>query len=277
LILGFEDQIPLAARMAIPTNIKLWSAAPRTLAVFLSLLLLTASVLKLWSQTRYHFPPPARSWMDGQPVSTSAAIGKAALGLVLLAGLWPRKTWLAAVSIFALFALITATESLQDKDSCGCFGTLQVRPIYTLFLDLTAVALLLATGPPKVEMQKSEGRRQNGEARRGRLIIAAVVAVAWVATVLAMWVTRPVVAVATTANQGQTFGNPGELVVLEPEKWAGQYFSLVDHIDVGSQLLTGQWIVLLVHHDCDHCAAAVPRYVAAEESQKAEGRRQRAE
>jgi hypothetical protein len=92
-----------------------------------------------------------------------------------------------------------------------------------------------------------------------------------------MWVTRPVVAVATTANQGQTFGNPGELVVLEPEKWAGQYFSLVDHIDVGSQLLTGQWIVLLVHHDCDHCAAAVPRYVAAEESQKAEGRRQRAE
>jgi hypothetical protein len=37
---------------------------------------------------------------------------------------------------------------------------------------------------------------------------------------------------------------------------------LVDHVDVGSQLKSGRWIVLLVHHDCDHCAAAVPKYVA---------------
>jgi hypothetical protein len=70
------------------------------------------------------------------------------------------------------------------------------------------------------------------------------------------------IAVPTTAIEGQTFGKPGELVVLEPEKWIGHRFDLADHIDIGSQLLTGDWIVLLVHHDCDHCAAAVPRYVA---------------
>jgi hypothetical protein len=62
---------------------------------------------------------------------------------------------------------------------------------------------------------------------------------------------------------GQDFGKPGELVVLEPEKWTGEKFSLADHIDAGSQLKTGQWIVLLVHHDCEHCATAVPRYIAA--------------
>jgi len=77
-----------------------------------------------------------------------------------------------------------------------------------------------------------------------------------------MWLTRPVIAVTTMVALGQDFGKPGELVVLEPEKWAGQKFSLADHIDIGSQLATGRWIVLLVHHDCDHCAAAVPKYVA---------------
>jgi hypothetical protein len=74
--------------------------------------------------------------------------------------------------------------------------------------------------------------------------------------------------------RGQEFGKPGELVVLEPEKWAGQRFSLAEHIDVGSQLTSGRWIILLVHHDCDHCAAAVPNYVAAVERQKDEGRAQ---
>jgi hypothetical protein len=82
-----------------------------------------------------------------------------------------------------------------------------------------------------------------------------------------------VIAVATSTAAGQEFGKVGELVVLEPEKWAGQKFSLVehilaDHIDVGSQLKSGQWIVLLVHHDCDHCAAAVPKYVAVVGGQK---------
>ena len=95
-----------------------------------------------------------------------------------------------------------------------------------------------------------------------RLWIAGGLGIAWVGIVGGIWLTRPVVAVTTSSVAAQDFGKPGELVVLEPEKWAGQKFSLADHIDIGSQLNSGRWIVLLVHHDCDHCAAAVPRYVA---------------
>jgi hypothetical protein len=80
---------------------------------------------------------------------------------------------------------------------------------------------------------------------------------------LGTWPTKPVTAAATDNAEGQTFGKPGELIVLQIEKWPGQHFDLANHIDVGSQLTAGQAIVLLVHHDCDHCAAAVPKYVAA--------------
>jgi hypothetical protein len=128
-------------------------------------------------------------------------------------------------------------------------------------LDLATVALLLITGTPE---RGSEvlGRRS---AKRQR-IIASAIGIVWVGIVLGMWLTKPMIAVPTTAIEGQTFGKPGELVVLEPEKWPGQRFSLADHIDIGSQLLTGQWIILLVHHDCDRCAAAVRKYVALHSS-----------
>jgi len=115
-----------------------------------------------------------------------------------------------------------------------------------------------------------------------RLWIAGGLGIAWVGIVGGIWLTRPVVAVTTSSVAAQDFGKPGELVVLEPEKWAGQKFSLAehilaDHIDIGSQLKSGQWIILLVHHDCEHCAAAVPRYVAAVERQKDEARGQNAD
>jgi hypothetical protein len=213
-------------------------------------------MLKLWAGTRYP-DPPKQSWIGGRYVSESTAVCEAALGFPLLAGLWPRPTWLAAISIFGLFAVITAAEAIEGKASCGCFGAVHIRPIYTMWFDLLAVVLLLVTGRP----DRAPEVVDRGPARR-RWIVAGSTCTVWGGIVVGMWLTKPPVAMATAATQGPTFGKPGELVVLEPEKWPGQRFSLADHIDVGSQLTTGQWIVLLVHHDCDHCAAAVPRYVA---------------
>jgi hypothetical protein len=153
-------------------------------------------------------------------------------------------------------------------NSCGCFGAVQIRPIYTMSLDLAAVSLLLITGRPEVERQNAEGSMQNGEAGKRRLLLACAIGIPWIGIVVGVWLTRPAMAVAAGATQGQTFGNPGELIVLEPENWVGQRLSLADHIladhiNIGRELATGQWIVLLVHHDCDHCAAAVATELGA--------------
>jgi uncharacterized membrane protein len=175
----------------------------------LSILLLAASLLKFWSEARYP-QITHRPWIDNRAVAYSAAAFEAVLALALLSGFWPNPTWYAAVAVFSLFAIVTAAQAIQGKDSCNCFGAVQVRPIYTMSLDILAVALLLITGKPDrgaavvgpEERQNSEGGRQNGEAGTGRRLIAGAIGIAWMGIVLGIWLTRPTIAMATTATLG---------------------------------------------------------------------------
>jgi len=50
------------------------------------------------------------------------------------------------------------------------------------------------------------------------------------------------------------------VTVLEPDRWVGQRFPLQEQIDIGAQLAEGNWIVVLVRHDCSHCREALPSY-----------------
>jgi hypothetical protein len=255
LILGIEGH----GAFVVPRG----SDFRRSVAVGLGALLISASLLKLWSQTR-HPPVPNPSWLDEPAAVGSVAVLEAVLATVSIAGPWRRAAWHATIVVFGLFAIVAAVEAIWGRASCGCFGAVQVRPIYTMVLDLAAVTMLVVTGRPDGEGQNPEGKRQKQPASMRRSVIACGVGTVWLAAALGFWLTRPrvVVASASAKTSGQDFGKAGELVVLEPEKWAGQRFNLAEHIDVGSQLSNGRWIVLLVHHDCDHCAAAVPKYVA---------------
>jgi hypothetical protein len=230
----------------------------RSLAILLGGVLLCASLLKLWSQTRHPLQSDL-SWTDAAAIVDSVVVLEATFGTVLIAGWWPRKAWYVSLLIFGLFSIISGVEAVNGRSSCGCFGAAAIRPIYTVCFDLAAVALLLGTGRPDREVRGLEvGGRGSARVARRRFV-AGGMALVWVAAVVGFWITRPTIAMAV----GQDFGKSGELVVLEPVRWAGQRFTLAEHIDVGSPLNSGRWIVLLVHNDCDDCAAAVPRYVAA--------------
>src|SRR5205085_2057938 len=74
----------------------------------------------------------------------------------------------------------------------------------------------------------------------------------------ALWAARNTLTRVEEAGDLQTAGN---LVILEPEKWIGKQIPLLAHIDIGEQLRTGKWILVLYHHDCSDCRAAVPRLV----------------
>ena len=48
--------------------------------------------------------------------------------------------------------------------------------------------------------------------------------------------------------------------VLEVKQWAGQRWYLLDYIDIGERLQTGEWVVLMYHNDCPDCRLAIPEY-----------------
>jgi thiol-disulfide isomerase/thioredoxin len=47
--------------------------------------------------------------------------------------------------------------------------------------------------------------------------------------------------------------------VLEPETWIGKELPILDHIDIGKQLKTGNWLIMLYHYDCPNCIATIPK------------------
>jgi hypothetical protein len=58
-------------------------------------------------------------------------------------------------------------------------------------------------------------------------------------------------------NEPKTVTNTYE--VLEPETWIGKELPILEHIDIGGQLKTGNWLVVLYHHDCPSCAKVIPK------------------
>jgi len=54
----------------------------------------------------------------------------------------------------------------------------------------------------------------------------------------------------------------GELA-SHPDTWPGKPFVLLPHVDVGSQLSKGKWLVILVRSDCPRCQAVIREYESA--------------
>jgi hypothetical protein len=154
---------------------------------------------------------------------------------------------------------VATTEAITGSKSCGCFGgSVHISPWIMAGFDSLCVLLLLRCRPEVLK---------GAMFGLGRMRIALVLAI--ISTGLgtaAVWATHraPVVVAqsATIEADADPFGPPGSVVLLDPEKMIGKPFVLGSHIDIGSKLQNGAWTVVLVHHDCDVCASAVPTYQA---------------
>jgi hypothetical protein len=67
-------------------------------------------------------------------------------------------------------------------------------------------------------------------------------------------VATPILALNEPANSTSSYE------VLEPETWIGRELPILDYIDITETLKTGNWVILLYHHDCSDCAEAIPKY-----------------
>ena len=181
-------------------------------------------------------------------------------GLWLLAGLYPRRTWAAALLCFSGFGCVSLYRALSGESTCGCFGRVPVNPWYTLLLDLAAVTALLhwrpATNPARSLLPLAGEGPGVRAGFRGQL--ACILGISLLVALPAALVMASYQA-ATLDEAGDIFGD-SEFVVLEPEKWVGKPFPLLKYIDISDQLAEGEWIVVLYHHECPSCQDALPKY-----------------
>jgi hypothetical protein len=199
------------------------------------------------------------------------------LGLWLFAGAWARASRAFGIMCFAVFAQVALYRALAGELSCGCFGKVPVSPWYTLLVDVAALFALFAWRPagrallsdhdtrepslfdavPRTPLSDADANPRPRNAGRLTLRFAGVVLL-----FLLLGGTSFVVATyqpGTSAADG-TFDESASIVLLEPEKWVGKPAPILKHIDIGKELATGTWLVVLYHHDCPKCQEALPRY-----------------
>jgi thiol-disulfide isomerase/thioredoxin len=225
----------------------------------LAVILLTAAVLKGWQLLT---EPMANNniWSYRQFLILTVEF-ELALAIWLLSGLFKKAAWLAAISCFALFSVITFYKGITGAESCGCFGSVHVNPWITLFaIDLPAV-IALSIFRPSLSLRPLVSFPRKQESIRTlvkefitplpsipRFTVTACIGL------LALGITTPILA----------FNEPPKVTssyeILEPETWVGKKLPILDYIDIGELLEKGNWLIVLYHHDCPDCAKAIPKY-----------------
>jgi uncharacterized membrane protein YoaK (UPF0700 family) len=214
----------------------------------LGMVLLSAGMLKMYS---IYIPLST----DKAPYLTAVFVNielgaELLLGTILLAGIWPKAAIRIALAFFVTAGCVAMSEAFRRLPSCGCFGRVPVPPAATASFDLFAVGVLaFSSAPPSSHT-------------RWRMIVAGGILMAIIGTGTVLVGLRPRVIELTGNGDQQGIGLPGSLVVFEPMDWLGKPLPIASHINIGSQIAHGRWLILLVHHDCEDCRAAIARFQA---------------
>jgi hypothetical protein len=171
-----------------------------------------------------------------------------AVGFLLVARVWTPWAWGAAVALFASFAGISLLRALAGLESCGCFGAIQVNPWVTFAIDVALIgALWLGRKRFFAEAEVKILPRT-----RGRFFAYFIVGAS---SLYILAANRPERLAASTPLLDDE-----RLVILEPSKWISKPFPLGPYLEPKIDLSAGRWIVVLYHHDCPKCQAALPAY-----------------
>jgi len=219
----------------------------------LGLLLLVAAVLK---GAQLLTQPVADSdiW-SSRPFLVFQVEFELALAIWLLSGLFKKAAWLAALLCFSLFSFVTLYKAVTGAVSCGCFGSVHVNPWLTLLIiDIPAVIALLIFRPSLPVLRSQESIKALIRELLAPLPSLLRLALSASIGLLALAVTTPILALNKPAAVTSSYE------ILEPEAWPGKQLPILEHIDIADQLKTGNWLILLYHHDCHDCTEAIPKY-----------------
>lgn len=142
---------------------------------------------------------------------------------------------------------------------------MKVSPWLTFTMDVCMVGLLFACKPEnrifRVHVLVSELMSE----RRFRRTV--VMVISWLSVAVPVTMMMTSVSEHSLAELGTEFiGSDGrKTTLLEPETWTGKEFPLLPYIEppeVREQLKTGEWTVVLYHHDCPKCKETISELVS---------------
>ena len=163
------------------------------------------------------------------------------LGLLLLAGIFPRLVRWATLATFVLFSAVSGYLAWKGAESCGCFGSLHFDPRITFVLDLSVTACLIGIKPSlHYSKQTWLTRKQTALFAVGAIVAAVGLGF--------MWQYQP----ARLADDGLILGEARQ-VALEPTDWLGKACPLIRLASLDAPLSQGNWAVLLHYRNCAGC------------------------
>lgn len=154
----------------------------------------------------------------------------------LFSGRLPAHAWWVSVACFATFATVTAAKLFRGEADCGCFGVVRTPPWVTLLIDIAALTALTAT----YRDRKAVGPHTSTLGYR----LPAAIGYA-IILVVAAKLSLPLFGGNEWRRQDAT--------LADPSLWIGQRCPLLDQIDIGAELSTGECVVVLHRHDCAMC------------------------
>lgn len=181
----------------------------------------------------------------GDVVAVLVALGEILLAFWAMLAVYPRTLWVALLSCFATFAVVSAVHVVQGSASCGCFGRFSVNPGYALAADAVAVAALASFG--RVVWCSGRGPRRWSSTTVVSGVLCCAILAASAGTARA--------AVRHAAGRAEA-----ALAGTHPGQWIGKRLPLLDAIDVPSPMDRGEWIVVLYRNNCPKCITELRRY-----------------
>jgi len=167
----------------------------RILARALALLLALAAFAKGYSAWRDH---------NISLILWAQIMIETGLAAWLASGVRMEASWRTAMIVFGVFASVSLFKVMSRQRDCGCFGRAPVSPEIMFLVDLTIVILLIAFQPRPIRPSRD---------RRGRLVLAGIIAVGGLTAIAIAQFGRPISMVAKT-NAEQTPSSTSSLVKI---------------------------------------------------------------
>lgn len=183
------------------------------------------------------------------PFVVLLASGEAVLGVWLLTGRAVQISWWSVIAVFASFAGVSMSKAFAGAETCRCLGTIHVQPSLMLIVD-ELILTALVTGSPST---LSKSQRNRGVVLAGLFCFVGF----GLDTYHARYEMQRRLQDAAESESGLVVVD--QTVVLSPQRWIGEPFPLLRYIDIGDELRSGEWNVVLYRHGCPSCEKLLAR------------------